>query len=149
MPAQRDPVSVLFDSAARRFLERAYAAPGEWVTTRVALPTAEQTIWAARQGIDVHGRDHLGRPRWTAGFVRAIYHQAQWYRTGNKWVTSRRMTPNETRTIGYEIGRWMPERGVIPAGRLVSIRSITRAEARRAAERAPEWHTSDVTTRDY
>lgn len=118
---QRDPVSVLFDAGARLLLERAYARPGQWAGTRIVAPTPGQVAYfAAAHGINVLGRDEWGRDRWAAGFVRAVYHQHKWHRTGRGWGP-RRMTPNEARAIRYDLGRRVAALGVIPAGRAVRI----------------------------
>jgi hypothetical protein len=115
MPPRRDPVSTLFDGAARALLARAYQQPGSWVRTRVQPPTAAHEAWAASQGIDVRGRDQWGRPRWEAGFIRAVYYQHKY-----AGVSSR--------PIRYEIGRPVPFRG-----RAVRIQSV---QGGRAAARA-------------
>lgn len=122
MGFERDPVSVLFDRGARQLLERAYARPGQWVGTRIAGPSPGQVAYFASQGINVLGRDEQGRDRWAAGFVRAVYHQHKWYRTGRGWGT-RRTVPNEGRAISNELGRQLRALGVIPAGRAVRLKS--------------------------
>jgi hypothetical protein len=118
----RDPVSVLFDRGARQLLDRAYARPGQWVGTRITAPTPGQVAYFAAQGINVLGRDELGRDRWAAGFLKAVYHQHKWYRTGRGWGP-RRTVPNEGRAIRSELGRQMRALGVIPAGRAVRLMS--------------------------
>ena len=135
---ERDPVSVLFDSGARRLLERAYARPGQWTGTRIAGPSAAHVAWFAALGINVLGReDETGRDRWASGFVRAVYYQHHWHRTGRGWG-GRRMVPYDGRAIRYELGRRLPALGVIPAGRAVRIMSVPGGPAaRRAAQRMP------------
>lgn len=137
MTLQRDPVSVLFDRGARSLLDRAYARPGQYVGTRITGPSPGQVAYFAAQGINVLGRDELGRDRWAAGFVRALYHQHKWHRTGRGWG-ARRMVPNDARAIQYELGRQLRALGIIPAGRAVRI--ISRpggAAADRAAQKLP------------
>lgn len=130
-------MSVLFDAGARRLLERAYSRPGQWTGTRIKAPTLAEAAWFGAQGIDVFGRDQLGRDRWAAGFVRAVYYQHRNYRTGRGW-DGRRMTPYDGRAIRYELGRQLRAVGVIPAGRAVRIRSVPGGPAaRRAAEKLP------------
>ena len=134
----RDPVSELFDGPARQLLDRMYARPGQWVGTRIVAPSPNQVAYFAMGGINVLGKDHMGRPRWSAGFVRAVYYQAKWHRTGSRWHADRRLTPNQARGISYEVGRMLPVLGVIPAGRAVRIKSHPGgAAAQRAVARLP------------
>lgn len=139
MPPRRDPVSEWFDAGARQLLDRVYARPGQWVGTRVAAPTPREAARAALEGINVAGRDQWGRPRWPAALIRAVYYQHKWHRTGKLWHEDRRLTPNDTRGISYEIGRWMPVRGMVPAGYAVRVTSHPGGSAAvRAAKRKPE-----------
>lgn len=127
----RDPVSVLLDGGARRLLERAYANPGSWVSTRLADPTpAHVSHFAAEYGINVLGPDNAPRrggrglnahTRWCRGFVRAIYYQHLWYSQigGRGWRGAKRTTERKAGALKLDIGRHMPELGVIPAGRVV------------------------------
>lgn len=134
---ERDPVSVLFDRGARQLLERAYARPGQWVGTRIGAPSARHAAYFAARGINVYGRDETGRDRWAAGFIRAVYHQHKWHRTGRGWG-GRRMVPYDGRAIRYELGRQVRALGVIPAGRAVRIMSVPGGPAaERAARRLP------------
>ncbi len=134
----RDPVSVLFDAGARRLLARAYAAPGQWVGTRVAAPTVAHIAHFAAMGINVLGTDQWGRDRWAAGFVRAVYYQHRWYYAQGRFG-SRRLVANNARGVQYELGRRLPVLGVIPAGRAVRIRTRPGgAAAERAVRRLPE-----------
>lgn len=130
---ERDPVSVLFDAGARLLLERAYARPGQWAGTRITGPSPEQVAYFGAQGINVLGHDEWGRDRWSAGFIRAVYHQHKWHRTGRGWGL-RRMVPNEGRAIGYELGQAKRALGVIPAGRAVRI--VSRPGGQAAARAA-------------
>lgn len=137
MGFERDPVSVLFDRGARQLLDRAYARPGQWVGTRITGPSAGQVAHFAAQGINVLGRDELGRDRWAAGFLRAVYHQHKWHRTGRGWGP-RRTVPNEGRAIRSDLGRQLRALGVIPAGRAVRLKSVPGgAAAITAAGRLP------------
>ena len=132
MAYERDPVSVLFDAGARRLLERTYARPGQWVTTRLEEPGAAHAARLAAGGINVYGRDGQGRDRWAAGFIRAVYYQHKWYRTGRGWG-GRRMVPNDARGIRYDIGRRQRAAGILPAGRTVRIMSVPGGQAAAAA----------------
>lgn len=135
---ERDPVSELFDRGARSLLDRAYARPSQWCGTRVKVPSAAEVAWFAAMGINVLGRDELGRDRWVAGFIRAVFHQHKWYRTGRGWG-QRRMVPNDGRAIRYDIGVMKRAAGVIPAGRAVRIMSVPGGQAAyRAAAKLPE-----------
>lgn len=138
MGYERDPVSELFDRGARALLERAYDRPSQWAGTRLKAPTAAEVAWFGAQGINVLGRDELGRDRWAAGFIRAVYYQHKWHRTGRGWGP-RRMVPNDGRAIRYELGAMKRALGVIPAGRAVRIVSVPGGQAAyRAAARLPE-----------
>lgn len=160
---KRDPVSVLFDRGARSLLERAYAHPGAWQGTRIAAATPAQAArMMAEHGINVYGRDQWGRDRWTAGFIRAVYFQHKWYYAQGRFSEQRRLEANDARGISYELGRWMPVRGVIPAGRAVRILSrpggtaAVRAVAKLPAARriyddggAPAGRWADPGARDW
>lgn len=129
---ERDPLSAALDSGARKFLTRVYEARGEWVQTRLADPDGKTRRWAESIGIDPGGRDNAstrGRPmnarsRWGRAFVRAMYYQHRWYGppAGGRGVRSSRRTAPNDRALELEIGRHVPVRGVIPAGRLVRAR---------------------------
>ena len=114
-------MSELFDRGARTLLERAYARPGQWVGTRVTFPSPRHLAHFATLGINVAGTDQWGRDRWTAGFIRAVYYQHKWFYSQGALRSERRTTANQTRAVKYELGRRMPVRGVIPAGRAVRI----------------------------
>ena len=78
--ATRDPLSVLFDPAARRLLERAYANRGSWTGVFVAQPTVRQRAYAASLGIfDLRERDRWGEPRWVRAFKRSTYWNLRYY----------------------------------------------------------------------
>jgi len=75
--AGADPVSVYFEPAAKRLLDRAHASRGEWVSTRLADPSIRQrTHWAAL-GIDVSKPDDINdgkaKTRWARALERALY----------------------------------------------------------------------------
>lgn len=141
----RDPVSVLLDRGARKLLERAYATPGRWVSTRLADPTPAHVSHFAAQGIDVTGPDPAARKinahtRWARGFMRSIYYQHLWHSNvgGRGWRADRRMTERKAGALQVDIGRHMPELGVIPAGRVVRVILHPGGQAAlRAAQRAP------------
>lgn len=75
VPAQRDPVSVWFDPAARRFLERAYRNQGQWAGQYLAPPSGNALIRASRLGINPYERDRWGEVRWVRAFKRSVYYQ--------------------------------------------------------------------------
>lgn len=106
--AAPDPVSVPWETAAAVLLERARAAQGQWIGSRLADPTPRQVERYRRLGINVLGPDpvksKIARGRWQRAFMRAFYRQA------------------DRRSFEVEIGRKYPQRGVIPAGRYVRIR---------------------------
>lgn len=149
-PLARDPVSVLFDAGARQLLERAYANPGTWQGTRLADPDRRHVEWGLALGINVLGPDSPSvrggrraglnaRTRWCRGFVRALYYQHRWYSTPGKnpqWRDERRLSPRSTGALQVEIGRALPVRGVIPAGRAVRIRLAAGGQAKQRAARA-------------
>ena len=138
MPAERDPVSVLWDGAAAQLISRARAARGGWAGTRIADPTPRQR--AALQGLYGINPDGPDRPstaarrggvnartRWARGFVRAVYYA------------------NDTRHGGpglaleIEVGAHKPPLGVIPAGRAVRLRVRRGGQvAARAVARKPD-----------
>lgn len=126
-------MSVLFDTGARNLLRRAYARPGQWAGTSVALPTPRHVAHFAGQGVNVLGTDQWGRDRWAAGFIRALYYQHKWYYAQGQLGTERRMTANDTRGLQYELGR------LTLAGRAVRIRTRPGGSAAmKAVKRMPE-----------
>ena len=132
---ERDPVSVLFDTGARRLLERAYANRGHWQGTRIASPPPElagrllAVYGIAWDGPDnaptASGRRQNARSRWGRGFVRCCYY------------LNKREFGNGP--LEVEVGRALPVRGVIPAGRAVrvKVRGGGKAAAKRMAQRKP------------
>lgn len=130
MTGQPDPVSVLWEPAAARFLEGVRAAKGRWFGIRIADPEPRHFALYDEAGFDpLLGPDPVfryrkaglnARDRWRRGFVRAVYRRA------------RGGAPLE-----LQVGIKMPRRGVIPPGRYVRGRILTgkAAAARRAEQR--------------
>jgi hypothetical protein len=165
----RDPVSELLDSGARRILERAYATPGRWVTTRLADPDPGHVSYFGSLGIDVNAADRAGRSlnahtRWGRAFVRSIYYQHQWYSNigGRGWRAQRRTTERKSGALKIEVARHMAPLGVIPAGRIVRVILYPGgASAVKAVDREPDrariftaqggqgGAASDVSRRDW
>jgi hypothetical protein len=79
MQDQRDPVSKWFDAAALRYLERVYAAGGEWTGIYLAPPAAAQRARLEAAGIDPMERDRWGEYRWVRAFKRAVYFNLKKY----------------------------------------------------------------------
>lgn len=156
VPAQRDPVSELFDAGARKLLARAYARPGIWVGTRLAPPRDRHRTWARASGIDLDEVDRWGQRRWVRAFIRACYYQHQWYwdgTTGQRagWRPTRRMTPFRGYALVYEPGR-TSKLGVafrvrILEGGRSSEQAVRRHPSRSYAEN-PDLRSS-VGDRDY
>lgn len=97
----------------------------------MANPTLKQIHRWAQYGIDVTGPDDPSveggrgldaRTRWCRALVRALYYQHK--RSGSRSA------------LRVEIGRVMPARGVVPAGRAIRIQIAAGGElALRAARR--------------
>jgi hypothetical protein len=88
----RDPLSVLFDGAARNLITRAYANKGQWTGVFLAPPSIAQRQYAARLGIyDLAARDRWGEPRWVRAYKRAVYYQLKrhGWRDGPRWGEAR------------------------------------------------------------
>lgn len=141
MPYQRDPVSELLDGGARSLLERAFAARGSWVTTRLADPSPVHRAWAASIGIDLDGPDNAPtrsgrrkdmRSRWGRAFARSLHYQLKWYGSPGRLRKTPRLVPY-SRPLEIEFGRRVPPVGIIPAGRMVQIRLLRGGQAARAA----------------
>lgn len=139
MPFERDPVSVLWDSAAARVLAEARALRGGWRGTRIADPTPRQrALLMGVYGIDPDGPDNPSsaggrrggldaRSRWARGFVRALYY-ANDARYGGPGLA-----------LDIEVGARKPALGVIPAGRAVRVRVRRGASvALRAVQAKPD-----------
>ena len=135
---ERDPVSVAFDAAARKLLDKAYAAPGEWAVVWLPDPSIRQrTRWAGTVRGDLTGPDPLpagggidAKSRWARGFIRALYYQHRNYSgTGpGSWRAERRRSPRGA-PLRVEVGRHVaaspqfdpqhPEHGGFPPRRRV------------------------------
>jgi hypothetical protein len=117
----RDPLSKLFDAGARRLLDRAYARPGEWASTRLVDPgPGELAQWGH---LDPLGPDPVAgrryRTRWGRAFARAIYHQHRWYSPHSQagpWRAKKRTTSRRSGALLVEAGVYKPAVGVIPRG---------------------------------
>jgi hypothetical protein len=134
VPLNRDPVSELWDEGARALLARAYKARGRWVSTRLEDPAPRHLVWAARRGINLLARDDAStrrrrgglnaHTRWVRGFIRALYYQHQWWSDdGGGWRADPRLAARRDLAIQVRVGRAVPVRGVIPAGRHVEVRT--------------------------
>jgi len=124
-------VAEAFDAGARRLLERAYTNQGTWVATRIADPNLRARTRLLALGIAWNGPDPVNnlpgkgvdaRDRWTRAFIRALYYQHRWYsgKPGGGW--RKRTTARSASALQVEVGRRVPVRGVIPAGRAIRIR---------------------------
>jgi len=121
---ERDPVSVLWDTAAWTLLEETRKLRGGWRGTLIADPSPRQRAMLLAMGIDPDGPDNpssIGgrakrgaglnaRTRWARGFVRAVNY-ANDRRNGGPGLA-----------LEIEVGRHKPAVGVIPAGRAVRLR---------------------------
>ena len=144
---QRDPVSELFDEAARSLLARAYANPGKWAGTRLADPSVRHIRFAGAYGIYPLARDTAtggeAKTRWARGFVRALYYQHKFYSptaSGRGW--SRRTVARGSGGLVVEVGNVVVARGVIPRGRAVRVKLAAGGAAKaRAVARIPEHRT--------
>lgn len=136
----RDPVSVAFDASARRLLAKAYASPREWVQVWLPDPTIRQRTRFLSAGVNVDGPDPLpkgggvdAKTRWARGFVRAVYYQHKWFYAQGELGSDRRMTPNDSRGLQYELGR------MTLRGRAVRIRTRPGGSAAmKAVKRMPD-----------
>lgn len=118
----RDPVSVPFDAAARRLLERAYASPRTWVAVWLPDPDVRQRTRFAQLGIvNLTGPDRPSavggraggldaRSRWARGFVRSLLYQHKWYSGGGSqpWRADRRTVARSAGGLRVEVGRHVP-----------------------------------------
>lgn len=141
MPFERDPASVLWDTAARALLARARAARGGWQGTRIADPSPRQRAALASLGINVDGRDKpsalAGRARggqgldaktrWARAFARAV------------WYANDRRNGGPGLSLELEVGRHKVAGKTVPAGRAVRLR-VKRGGtvARRIVQNMPE-----------
>ena len=148
----RDPVSLLFDSPARRLLDKAYASPHTWVQVWLPDPTIRQrTRFVGVVRGDLLGPDPLpkgggldAKSRWARGFVRALYYQHRNYspaRGSSVWA--RRRSPRNTYGLRVEVGRHVPgspqfdpahpDRGGFPPRRRVRVMMAAGGKAKDAA----------------
>lgn len=128
MPGLPDPVSVLWEPAAEKFMAGVRAAKGGWYGIRITDPEPRHHVLFDAYGLDpLLGPDPARRPgglnardRWRRGFVRAVYRRAK----GGP-------------PLEVQVGVKMPRRGVIPPGRYVRGRILTgkQAAARRREQR--------------
>lgn len=146
--AQRDPVSVSFDSSARTLIQRAFNSRGEWVAVWLPDPTIRQRTRWLEAGINVDGPDPVPRggglnayTRWARAFVRSLNYQKKYYapnRKGGRVRTDKRMTPSSVPLL-VQVGRHVGATGVLPARRRirVMVASGGRAQARAVDRLAP------------
>jgi hypothetical protein len=164
MAYQRDPVSILFDRAARQLLDRVYADPGEFVRTRLADPDDDQISYFRSLGIDVMAADRPpvnGTPRldahtrWSRGYVRALYYQHNWFSQigGRGWRAQRRTVQRQAGSLQVDVDGHRPALGVIPGGRIVAARlmagGLAADRAAAQAERGQGVVDADATRRDW
>lgn len=148
-----DPLRDKFIRGARALLDRGYASHGAFHGTRLAGPDAAALRWCLAHGINPRGPDNSSavstgglnaRDRWTRAFIRCLYEQHLWWAgdhdSANSWRPDRRLVAYRGRALIIEIGRMLPVKGVIPAGRAVRLQvtSEGRAGAYRAAQRKRE-----------
>jgi hypothetical protein len=156
---ERDPVSVYLDRGARQFLTRVYAHPGDWVSTRLADPTPAQVAHFGRLGIDVLEADRAPaygpatdrRNRWARAFVRALYHQHDFYSElgGRGWRATRRSTKRTAGALKIDVDGHRPELGVIPSGRIVRAVLFAGGRAADAAAVLNPAPAADAAARDW
>lgn len=141
MTLTRDPLSEWFDAGARRHLDRAYARPGEWVTTRLQDPEPRHRRAAAAllPPIDVDGPDPIpGRKavtRWGRAYIRALYYQHRWWSAGGGpgWRATRRTTKRISGALLVEFGPRRRALGVVPGGLEVRIQLAPGGQKKAAA----------------
>lgn len=151
--AQRDPLSVWFDPAARRLLERAYRNRGQWTGVFLGPPTLDQRARAARLGIyDLGERDRWGEQRWVRAFKRSVYYQlkkhgwadglrwdevrvSQWPGVSLEWETGQRVY-----RAGWAARRWAIRVCVHDSGS-----AAVRAAKRKVAD-SKRWSVGGVAT---
>jgi hypothetical protein len=142
----RDPVSELFDGAARRLLARAYARPGVWVAGRIPDPTGAHRSYLSGRGIDPAARDTAGvtldaRTRWARGFVRALQYQHRWFSgspDGGGWRDRKRARPRQDMGLSVQVGRALA--GGRQAGTLLRPGRAVRIQVRPGAKRWVRAH---------
>jgi hypothetical protein len=140
---ERDPLSVRYDPAARRFVGRVLGAwdggrNGGWVTTLVAAPSDRASAWARALGIDVLRIRYTGRgsgieTMYEAAFRRACYWDDRvylWDKHGGDWsARDRPVNPHRVAALEFE---WGKRTGGYRSARARahSIRSASRYAAR-------------------
>jgi hypothetical protein len=141
--SQRDPVSVWFDAAAVRYLERAYARPGEWVGIYLAPPTVTQRGRLAFlvPGYDPGERDKWGEYRWVRAFKRAVYFQLKHYGYSDGMRPGQeRNSPWPAKSLEWETGKRVLKAGW-PARRWairVRLHPTGAAASKAAREKIPD-----------
>lgn len=124
MPYERDPVAVLWDTAAAQLLARARGARGGWQGTRVADPSDRQRAALRAIGINpnrsdvpsaVGGKARAGaglnaKTRWVRGFARAV------------WYANDRRHGGPGLALELQVGRWKPAGVRVPSGYAVRLR---------------------------
>lgn len=139
--AQRDPVSVWFDEAARQYLERAYRNQGEWTGQYLAPPSPRALARLALMGVNPYARDRWGEVRWVRAYKRAVYFQLKHYgtRTGMDYGTER-TSPWPARSLEWQTGAriqkagWPQRRWAIR----VRVHPTGAAASRAAREKVPD-----------
>lgn len=127
---QRDPVSVQFDPAARRFLARAYAADGAWTGTYLARPDPAWRAWGLFRGIDLEGRDPWGEVRWIRGFKRACYWNLAHYGYAGSLQPARRISKDaRARALVWETGQLVLKTGWPARRYAIRIRLVPGGES--------------------
>jgi hypothetical protein len=138
--AQRDPVSVWFDAAARQYLERAYQHQGEWSGQYLAPPSPRAVARLALMGINPYGRDRWGEVRWVRAYKRAVYYQLKHHgtRTGMNYAEDR-TSPWPARSLEWQTGARILKAGWPSRRWAIRIRiHPTGAAASKAARAIPE-----------
>lgn len=139
--AQRDPVSVWFDEAARRYLERAYEHQGQWAGQYLAPPSPRAVARLALMGVNPYGRDRWGEVRWVRAYKRAVYFQLKKHgtRTGMNYAEVR-TSPWPARSLEWQTGARVQKAGWPQRRWAIRIRvHPTGAAASKAArEKTPE-----------
>ncbi len=136
---QRDPVSAWFDPAARRLLERAYAAQGEWAGQYLAPPSPRALAHLALIGVNPYGRDRWGEVRWVRAYKRAVYYQLKLYGTRDGMnYAQQRVSKWPARSLEWQTGARVLRAGWPQRRWAIRIRiHPTGAAATRAARSIP------------
>jgi hypothetical protein len=141
MGAQRDPVSVWFDQAARQLLERAYRNQGEWTGQYLAPPSARARARLALMGVSPAARDRWGEVRWVRAYKRAVYYQLKKHGFRDQMrYGGERTSPWPARSLEWQTGARVRKAGWPSARWAIRIRiHPTGAAASRAArEKTPQ-----------